>query len=206
MRLLGIDPGVRNGAYVVLEDGKVIHYGSWLNNSEGGTLHRSVEIISMLQLIFVMWRCEAVVTEEFFSPKGWKAGQFAAVNYQRGGFDLLFQATFGVVPMCIIHPRHLKKFITNNGGANKDEMIPTIRKMLITRDPMWLLRLNGGSNEHVLEAWGLGMMGWHLWGWQNKPALPLFQTDVLEQLKDAAWRPRCLDHAIQMPVFTKGWV
>lgn len=198
MRIMGIDPGVRNCAFTILDDMTPIHWGGWFNFEDGDADYRVTHICHTLQLICDMWRVDAVVTEQFFAPKGKMASKMGLANYQRGAFDLMLNLACNHLHILVVHPGHLKKFATGKGNAPKQRTPKTGSRQTVIegleeRLPVDLFdKLNDDFTNsvmnHVIESWGLAFMGRLLWRnqWKLIQDVRARETDVLRTMSKGA--------------------
>jgi len=205
MKTLAIDPGVSNCAYVVLDGYKPIYESGFFNfSSKHGTWQQRVsKICQTLQNVSVFNQCSIYTTELYFGGGGAKIAKARSqVNYQRGGFDLMLQIALGHMYKFSVHPIQLKKVITGNGNANKRAMKIAIRELASKVCPEWLVHLDaeytGGKQEHILEAYSIGLVTYFCWTDNKKLADEILTPRQVEILREVKRR-----HPWEYPHFKK---
>ncbi|MEZ5949445.1 MAG: crossover junction endodeoxyribonuclease RuvC [Planctomycetaceae bacterium] len=134
-RILGIDPGLtrtgygvvhREGARVMLDEGGVIA------TSTSQTLaDRIHEITSEVRSLIAEWRPEVMVIEQIFSL-GKNPKSAILVAHVRGA--LLATARAADIQVRHYKPTQIKKLLTGNGRANKEQMQEVVRAELRLRE------------------------------------------------------------------------
>ena len=130
-RYLGIDPGLNRTGYALIERtaaGPVLQEGGIIQSTAGTPLHRRVhEIASGLRDVIAELRPGVVAIEQLFSlSKNVKSSLLLA---QARGAILLTLADAGL-PVIHYTPTQIKRLLTGNGRAPKDQILMTVRNEL----------------------------------------------------------------------------
>jgi crossover junction endodeoxyribonuclease RuvC len=130
-RYLGIDPGLNRTGYALIERtaaGPVLQEGGIIQSTAGTPLHRRVhEIASGLRDVIAELRPGVVAIEQLFSlSKNVKSSLLLA---QARGAILLTLADAGL-PVIHYTPTQIKRLLTGNGRAPKDQIQMTVRNEL----------------------------------------------------------------------------
>lgn len=194
MRIMGIDPGVRNCAFTIIDDMTPVHWGGWFEFDDGDLDYRLTHICRTIQMICDMWHVEAVVTEQFYAPKGKMASKMGLANYQRGAFDFTLRLACNHLYMLSVHPGHLKKFATGKGNAPKERTPKTGNRQTVIEGLEERFDVNdmdrlvenfaSGTMNHVIESWGLALIGRLLWRnqWKLIKDVRAREVDVLRTM------------------------
>lgn len=166
MIIMAIDPGITNLGYTVMnEQGIIFEFGGYtklkLFQQDITETRKICAIINFIQQIAENNNVTYVVTEGFFASK-----YNGLQVYQRGGFDLLLDYIFGNYHYCTINPQWLKSFFgIKKRVKNKKDTIPVILRHINNLDPKAykiITNENKYLQEHVVEAYGLGIIGANL--------------------------------------------
>lgn len=200
MKVLGIDPGYRTCGWTIIEDGQLVRWGSWKEES-GSVLSRCIKICTSLGVIADVYQVDCYATEQFFSPKGkLNAQRRAAANYGRGMFDASLRLSLATLPYTEVHPGHLKKWVTGNGNAKKEVVAEQLLNNL-SKLPVWdrLKEIPKTYMGHIAESWIIGLIGY----WLQQPlsvaeqSLTAQEITVLRRVRlKAAWQQPWADDPV----------
>lgn len=201
MKLLAIDPGIRNCGFVVLSSNELTatpaltRWGGWFDYDTDDTFHRALRICRTLIDLQNEQNCNYFVTERFFS-QGALADRRAAANYGRGVLDGLLQLSMGSYFQCTIHPTHLKMVFAGKGNAKKEIIGAALTEYVQAYWPDWLARIKekpAKHQEHLIEALGLGLIGYWKFNDQHETMADL-EPAIAKRLRIIAqpWIPPTL--------------
>ena len=201
MRVMGIDPGIATCGFAITENDVPIHWGGFFGKSMDRLDLRVIQLATRLRFIAEVWRVDAIVTEQFFLPKGKFAAKMGLPTYQRGALDIITNMAFWHMPHLKVHPGHLKIFATGKGNAPKERTAKTkpgeISVMEGLQDTFsgdmerLILTIDRTKDVgHIIEALALARIGWLAWDdqWVGRD-LPARETRVMRMMKtdNASW-------------------
>lgn len=132
MRILGIDQGIANMGYSILEDDKLITYGCINTTSKDFLEERFFVIYSRLKKIIEEYKPEIICCEKLFytSPKEGNRNKSASIIYTNmiTGVLAALCGEFSIELRMFV-PSKVKKAVCNNGKAEKDDMITKIKSL-----------------------------------------------------------------------------
>lgn len=132
MRVLGIDPGLANTGWSIVDysNGKfeVKDYGTIKTKSENSEKDRIVEIVSFLKEKAISEHCDGCGAEDIFFVKNISSG--ISVAKVIGAF--MYALSLQNVDVCLFTPTEIKKAIVGIGGADKEQ----IRRMVMIQTGM----------------------------------------------------------------------
>lgn len=132
MRILGIDQGIANMGYSILEDDKLITYGCINTTSKDFLEERFFVIYSRLKKIIEEYKPEVVCCEKLFytSPKEGNRNKSASIIYTNmiTGVLAALCGEFNIELRMFV-PSRVKKAVCDNGKAEKDDMIAKIKSL-----------------------------------------------------------------------------
>lgn len=122
MRILGVDPGLANTGWSVVEtDGNrysVVEYGVIKTSTEDETVKRISTISSKIVEIAKQFNCTGCGAEDIFFTKN--VSSAISVAKVIGAFSVsLFKENIDV---CLFTPTEIKKAIVGVGGADKEQI------------------------------------------------------------------------------------
>ncbi len=128
MKTLGVDLSLTHTGVVALEDGKLISKKSILTKPAGkrpiDEINRLQSIVDQICFIIDEFLPEVVAIEGLaFMAKGTSLVQLAGLNYL-----LRRELIRRGIRFIIVAPMSLKKFVTDKGNAQKDEMMLAVYK------------------------------------------------------------------------------
>ena len=131
MRILGIDQGLANTGLVILDNSKgtrVIYKEIFKTSSKDKTEKRIEKIYNHIDKIIKSYHIDIVATEKLYGYSKFTVKKMLIVNMITGIINLLVsQNDIGIIE---IPPKTIKKYITGNGNANKEEVQEEIEKQL----------------------------------------------------------------------------
>ena len=130
MRLIGIDPGLRNTGWgiIAVRDNRLIHVadGVILSDSKNSLAGRLVQIYDgLLEVIQKYQPCEAAVEETFVNKNPVSTLKLG----QARGISLLVPARLGI-PVAEYLPNLVKKTVVGSGHAAKEQIQMMVRMLL----------------------------------------------------------------------------
>jgi crossover junction endodeoxyribonuclease RuvC len=170
---LGLDLSLTGTGVIVLDGGK-IKLRKLIKSKPGGDkpvdeLRRIRKIVEEIEMIVSEQQPEIAVIEglAFMVRNATALVQLSALNYMvRAVLDDYN------IPFVIIAPTSLKKFVTSNGKAKKDEMmLETYKRYGVSI-----------ANDNECDAYGLSQVGLALKGGNSKDTTKL-QEEVISLLK-----------------------
>lgn len=132
MRILGIDQGIANMGYSILEDDKLITYGCINTTSKDFIEQRFFIIYSKLKTIIEEYKPQVICCEKLFytSPKEGNRNKSASIIYTNmiTGVLAALCGEFNIELRMFV-PSKVKKAVCDNGKAEKEEMISKIKSL-----------------------------------------------------------------------------
>ena len=130
-RYLGIDPGLNRTGYALIErtpQGPVLREGGVIQSTSGSTLHQRVhEIGNGIREVISELQPDVVAIEQIFSlAKNLKSALLLA--HARGA--ILFSIADAGLPLIHYTPTQIKRLLTGNGRAPKEQIQQTIQSEL----------------------------------------------------------------------------
>lgn len=168
MKIIGIDPSLTSTGVVVLVNGKIKDKYLVETKPTNNYYDEIRRLIKISESFSLDGKIDLVVVEgiAYGIKKASALAQLCGLNYLIR--KRLIEAE---IPFVIVAPTTLKKFITGNGTAAKEElMLDVLKRFGVT------LRDN-----NLCDAYGLAMIGYTLK--KNNPKVTKFQKEVLELLK-----------------------
>jgi len=148
MRILGIDQGIANMGYSILEDDKLITYGCINTTSKDFLEERFFIIYSRIKKIIEEYKPEVICCEKLFytSPKEGNRNKSASIIYTNMITGVL-AALCGEfeIELRMFVPSKVKKAVCDNGKAEKDEMITKIKSL-------YTVESDKTKYEHVCDS------------------------------------------------------
>lgn len=131
IRYLGIDPGLQRTGYALVERGRarpILREGGVIRSTKEKTLaERITEIGSGIREILEQYEPQAVVIEKVFTtPQFPKTALILA--HARGA--ILFTIAERGIPVVHYTPTQIKRLLTGNGRASKEQMQHAVRTEL----------------------------------------------------------------------------
>jgi len=173
IKSLGLDLSLTGTGLVILEDGKIVEQKLIKSKPVGdlpiNELKRIQKIVSDIGDIIKDQQIDVSVIEgmAFGIRNATSLVQLSALNYFTRA--LLLERN---IPFIIVAPTSLKKFITSNGAAKKDEMLlSTFKRYGVTI-----------LDDNICDAYGLAQVGLALLGGNSKDITKL-QEEVINLLK-----------------------
>jgi len=155
---LGIDPALSNTAYVLIDEDykviieKVITTYSFPSNVYVNSEQRILDIFKHFKIVPLIENLESVYIEDI--------GYMSKDRYLFERVGLIFMIRCYLfehdIKTVIVPPKSLKKKITNNGNADKQQMIQSISDQF---GILW-------GSDHLADAYGLAIMA--AWEYQGK--------------------------------------
>ena len=149
---IGVDPGLSKTGYGIIEiinkKGLVREWDSLSTNSKEPTPKRLRSLYLGFEKILQNWNAQLLILEDIFVlPKFPKAAlQLGAV---RG--ILTLAAANRNIPVMELKPTEIKRALTGNGRANKDQVERAVRKILGIKNKI--------TPEHASDALALALVG-----------------------------------------------
>ena len=132
MYILGIDQGIANMGYSILNDDKLITYGCINTNSNDSLEERFFSIYSQVKILIEEFKPEIICCEKLFytSPKAGNRNKSASIIYTNmiTGVLTVLAGEFKIELRQFV-PSKVKKAICNDGKAQKDDVISKIKSM-----------------------------------------------------------------------------
>ena len=132
MYILGIDQGIANMGYSILENDKLITYGCINTNSNDSLEERFFSIYSQIKILIEEFKPEILCCEKLFytSPKAGNRNKSASIIYTNmiTGVLTVLAGEFSIELRQFV-PSKVKKAICNDGKAQKDDVIAKIKSM-----------------------------------------------------------------------------
>lgn len=148
MRILGIDQGIANMGYSILEDDKLITYGCINTTSKDFLEQRFFIIFSKLKTIIEEYKPEVICCEKLFytSPKDGNRNKSASIIYTNmiTGVLAALAGEFDIELRMFV-PSRVKKAVCDNGKAEKDDMITKIKSL-------YPVEVDKTKYEHVCDS------------------------------------------------------
>ena len=144
MRILGVDCGLSETGYAVLSDGNIISTGI-IRTDKRESLADRINVIYMgIKNVVRRERPEISIIESLYSGKNLKT--LISLSHARGSILLATHNTH----IYEISPAEVKKTITGNGRASKQQVRYMIEKLLNTQR---------GLSEHIIDACACALCG-----------------------------------------------
>lgn len=132
MRILGIDQGIANLGYSILEEDKLITYGCINTNSKDIIEDRFFIIYDRLKSIIENYHPSIICCEKLFytSPQKGNRNKSASIIYTNmiTGVLSVLAGQFNIELRMFV-PSKVKKALCDNGKAQKDEIITKIKSL-----------------------------------------------------------------------------
>jgi len=163
MRVLGIDPGVAQTGWAVLEDstgsGGLLVASGLLRTYPRQSLSRRLRTLhSAAKSLLEQYRPQMVAIEELFFMKA--ARSVAATSYARA--VILLAAAEYSCPVAEYNPRSVKTALTGNGNAPKPQMQRMVQALLSLEEPP--------RPDDVADAMAIGLCHLRYARFQNRVA------------------------------------
>lgn len=170
MQTIGIDPGLNDIGAAILDDGKLL---ADVHLKSEGT-REAERIYKMVSGIMSFLRHHGVSRSSLLALEGYAyAGHRVAQFAELGGHlrVLLWQIK---MPLIIVPPNTLKKFVTGDGRAKQPQMAQSVRRHW-AYDP-------AGENEHLIAAYALAQFA-HAYRLPSLDKWLVYQKEVIEVYK-----------------------
>jgi crossover junction endodeoxyribonuclease RuvC len=160
-RAIGIDPGLAATGFAVVETigrgGRACEWGGIKTDSRSPMPSRLCRLFDSVVEVVERWAPDLMVLEDVFVVDRFprSAIQLGAV---RGVICLA--AWKQKIPIAEIKPTEMKKALTGNGRAAKDQIEKTLRRMLGIEGR---ITPNHASDAMALALTGLSRSGWLRW-------------------------------------------
>jgi len=134
MIILGVDPGTRNTGFGVIDFEKnsstLLHFGSIKLDGEKPISERLVIIYSKLTAVIEAYKPKVIAVETAFYAKN--ISSTMKLGHARG--VILLAAAQSGAQILEISPREIKRHITGNGNASKEQVAKMVQLMLKLTD------------------------------------------------------------------------
>lgn len=131
--IIGIDPGInKTGFGIISEAGfspKYIESGTIKNRTDMKQSEKLNNIFSKIELLIQKYEVKSIILEETFVNSNPNTSMI--LGYARGIIILL--AGIHNLPLYEYAPNHIKKTLTGNGHASKEQIQYMVRKILNIR-------------------------------------------------------------------------
>ena len=132
MRIMGIDQGIANMGYSILDDKALVAYGYISTNNKETIEQRLYSIYSRVEELILEYNPEIICCEKLFytAPSGESRNKSASIIYTNmiTGVLTCLAGKYGIEFRMFV-PSMVKKAICNNGVAKKEEVIAKIKSM-----------------------------------------------------------------------------
>lgn len=154
MKILGIDQGIANLGYAIIDENeKLITYGCITTTSNESIEKRFEKIYIELSNIINEYEPDNISCEKLFfsTPGKGKRKKSASIVYTNmiTGLIILLAGQFNMNLKMFV-PGSVKKKITNNGKATKDEVIGVIEKK-------YDIKTSKTKKEHIFDALAIAL-------------------------------------------------
>lgn len=134
MIILGVDPGTRNTGFGVIDyeknGSRLLHYGSVKLDGNKPLSDRLVTIYSKISSVIEAYKPQCVAIETAFYAKN--ISSTMKLGHARG--VILLAAAQSGSQILEISPREIKRHVTGNGNASKEQVAKMIQLMLNLTD------------------------------------------------------------------------
>ena len=135
MRILGIDPGLNVCGYAVVDTGgsdvKLVEAGVFRTKADAKIEHRLEQIAKDITMILEMYKPDVMAVEQLYSHYAHPQTS-VLMGHARG--VILQKAVSAKVSVASFAATRIKKSITGNGRATKDQMQLSIQTLLKLKD------------------------------------------------------------------------
>ncbi|RKX60721.1 MAG: hypothetical protein DRP29_02120 [Thermodesulfobacteriota bacterium] len=156
MKILGIDPGLNNLAYAILEtNGNYCILKDWdtFNTQKIKDLPVKLSYLYLkLEEIIKTWAPDLIVIEEIFT----KTYSFASAKLIHAQTIAFLLAGLHQIPIKTYHPNKVKKFFTQNGKAGKEEMSYSLN--LLFQNQIIKKQTDKKEDNHKIDALALALI------------------------------------------------
>jgi len=149
--ILSIDPGIANLGFAIIDNHneKIILTKHLQTTSDDTINERLKQITSLVSSYITNYNIQHIVFEELYVFG--KKANISKVSQVIGAIRLL--SIQNNIPLHLINPSHMKKIITDNGRAEKDEILESIIDIL--PDSQYNQLIN--AENHEIDAIGIGI-------------------------------------------------
>lgn len=149
--ILAIDPGLANIGFAIIDNHneKIILTKYLQTTSDDSTIERINQITSLVSSYIANYNIQHIVLEELYSFG--KKVYLLQVSQVIGAISQL--SIQSNIPLHRVNPSHMKKIITDNGRAKKDEILESIIDIL--PDSQYNQLIN--AENHEIDAIGIGI-------------------------------------------------
>ena len=160
-RAIGIDPGLAATGFAVVETigrgGRACEWGGIRTDSRHPLPARLCSVFDSLVDVMDRWMPDLMVVEDVFV-----VNQFPRAAIQLGEVRgvICLAARKHNVPIAHIRPTEMKKALTGNGRARKDQIERSLKRMLGIEER---IIPNHASDAMALALTGLSRKGWLRW-------------------------------------------
>jgi len=160
-RAIGIDPGLAATGFAVVETvergGRACEWGGIRTDSHSPMPSRLCSLFDSVGEIMEKWTPDLMVVEDVFV-----VDRFPRTAIQLGAVRgvICLAAWKQNIPIAEIKPTEMKKALTGNGWAGKDQVEKSLRRMLGIEGK---ITPNHASDAMALALTGLSRNGWLRW-------------------------------------------
>lgn len=136
MKILGIDPGTATTGYGILNwdgnDAFSLHKFGWIETDKSNEpSSRLNSIYRQMMLLLTEFNPDAMIMEKVFFFSNAKT----VIRVSQAQGVILLAAQHSNIPVHELSPAQIKKVVTGNGRARKEEMKKVVRKILGIKIP-----------------------------------------------------------------------
>lgn len=153
--ILSIDPGIANLGFAIIDNHneKIILTKHLQTTSDDSTIERINQITSLVSSYIANYNIQHIVLEELYSFG--KKVYLLQVSQVIGAISQL--SIQSNIPLHRVNPSHMKKIITDNGKADKDEILGVIMPLIPEHMYQRIYTMPKKKKEHIIDAIGIGI-------------------------------------------------
>lgn len=178
MRILGIDPGLSNTGYGIIDhesnQSRLVAHGCIVTTAGENTASRLKAIYDGLSQVITDTQPEAVAIEKLFFSINVKSAM--AVGEGRG--VAILATAIAQLPLAEYTPQQIKQAVSGSGKASKDQVSRMVGVILALRDEQ-------PATSHAADALAVAICHAH-----SSHFHAAVQNSIAKQLLTAASRPR----------------
>jgi len=160
-RAIGIDPGLATTGFAVVEaverGGRACEWGGIKTSPRDTMPYRLCRLYDSIMGIMEKWAPDLLVAEDVYMVDRFPQ---AAIQLGEVRGVVWLAAWKQAIPVIEIKPTEVKKALTGNGWARKDQMERTLRQVLKIENT---IRPDHASDAMALALTGLSRKGWLRW-------------------------------------------